>query len=84
MNESWKYVLLFLGGVAVGAVGTVAISKNKDQLKPLAADLLSRGIDAKEAVMGKVERVKENMEDLLAEAQQASEQRKEARNSADA
>ena len=84
MNETWKAVLLFLGGVAVGAVGAAAISKNKEQLKPLAADLLSRGIDVKDAVMGKVESVKENMEDLLAEAQHASEQRKEAKGTADA
>ena len=84
MNEAWKSVLLFLGGVAVGAVGAAAISKNKGQLKPLAADLLSRGIDVKDAVMGKVESVKENVEDLLAEAQQVSEQRKEAKEAPDA
>ena len=84
MNETWKAVLLFLGGVAVGAVGTVAISKNKEHLKPLAADLLSRGIDAKDAVLGKVESVKENVEDLLAEAQHVSEQRKEAKSTPDA
>lgn len=79
MNEGWKYALLFLGGVTVGALGAVAVAKNGDRLKPLAADLLSRGMDVKDAVMGKVETVKENVEDLMAEAQEASDKRKEAK-----
>ena len=76
MNENMKYGLFFLGGLALGALGTVAVSKGKLDLKPLAADLISRGMDAKEVVLSKVETVKENMDDLVAEAQQLSEQRK--------
>lgn len=78
MNENLKYGLFFLGGLALGAIGTVAVSKGKLELKPLVTDLLSHGLDAKEAVLSKVENVKENMEDLVAEARHASEQRKDS------
>lgn len=79
MNENLKFGLYFLGGLAVGALGAVAVSRGSVNIKPVAADLLSRGMDMKDAVMGKVETVKEGMEDLMAEAQHAAEQRKERR-----
>ena len=78
MNETFKYGLFCLGGVAVGAIGAVAVSRGKLDVKPLAADLLSRGMDVKEALARKVAAVKEDMEDLAAEARAAQEQRKGA------
>ena len=47
-------------------------------MKPLAADLLSRGMDVKDALARKVATVKEDMEDLAAEARAAQKQRKGA------
>lgn len=79
MNENMKYALFFLGGVALGTIGAVAVSKGKLDLKPLATDLISRGLDVKDAVLAKVETAKENMDDLVAEARFAAEQRKEAK-----
>ena len=79
MNENMKYALFLLGGIAVGALGAVAVSKGKLNLKPLATDLISRGLDVKDAVLTKVETAKENMDDLVAEARFASEQRKETK-----
>ena len=79
MNENMKYGLFFLGGLALGAIGAVAVSKGKLDLKPMAADLLSRGMDVKDAVLAKVETVKENMDDMVAEARHAAEQRREAK-----
>lgn len=81
MNSGIKFGLFFLGGIALGALGAVALSKGKLNLKPVAADLISRGMDAKDALMSKVEAVKEDMEDLAAEARQASEKRKAAKES---
>ena len=78
MHETFKYGLFFLGGVALGAIGAVAVSRGKLDVKPLAADLLSRGMDVKEALARKVAAVKEDMEDLAAEARAAQEQRKGA------
>ena len=76
MNNGLKYGLFFLGGLALGVVGTVAVTRGKLDLKPLATDLVSRGMDMKDAIMSKVEAVKEDMEDLAAEARQAADKRK--------
>ena len=76
MNIGLKYGLFFLGGLALGVVGTVAVTRGKLDLKPLATDLVSRGMDMKDAIMSKVEAVKEDMEDLAAEARQAADKRK--------
>lgn len=79
MNNGIKFGLLFIGGVALGALGAVALSRGKLDLKPVAADLLSRGMDIKDAIMGKVEAAKEDLEDLTAQARQTSEKRKSAK-----
>lgn len=76
MNNGLKYGLFFLGGLALGVVGTVAVTRGKLDLTPLATDLVSRGMDMKDAIMSKVEAVKEDMEDLAAEARQAADKRK--------
>ncbi|MGE9984989.1 hypothetical protein [Desulfovibrio sp. SGI.169] len=78
MNNGLKFGLFFLSGIALGALGAVAVSRGKLNLKPVAADLISRGIDVKDALMSKVEAFKEDMEDLAAEARQASDKRKAA------
>ncbi len=83
MNENFKYGLFFLGGVALGAIGAVAVSRGKLDLKPFAAELVSRGLDAKDALMAKAETVRENMEDLVAEAEAASEKRRVRREEAE-
>lgn len=75
-NNGLKYGLFFLGGLALGVVGTVAVTRGKLDLKPLATDLVSRGMDMKDAIMSKVEAVREDMEDLAAEARQAADKRK--------
>lgn len=77
MNENLKYGLIFLGGLAAGALGAVAVSRGNVNLRPIAADLLSRGMNVKDCMMSKMETVKEEVEDLVAEAQHAAEKRKE-------
>lgn len=84
MNYGFKFGLVFLGGIALGALGAVAVSRGKLDFKPLATDLLSRGMDVRDVLMSKVEAVKEDVEDLTAEARLASEKRKAAKNAADA
>jgi exonuclease VII small subunit len=78
MNENMKYGLFLLGGVAIGALGAVALGKGKIDLKPVVTDLLGKGIDLKEKVMTTMETARENMEDLMAEATHAAETRKAA------
>ena len=60
----------------IGAVGAVAVSRGKLDLRPFATELMSRGLDAKDALLAKAETVRENMEDMVAEAHAVSEQRK--------
>lgn len=78
MNEGMKCGLWFLGGVTLGVIGAVAVSRGKLDFKPLATDLLSRGMDVKDALLSKVESIKEDVEDLTAEARLAAEKRKAA------
>ncbi len=84
MNSGLKYGLWFLGGLIVGAVGVTAASRAKLDFKPLATDLISRGLDVKDALLTKVEALKEDVEDLTAEARMASEKRKATKGEAEA
>ena len=59
-----------------GAIGAVAVSRGKLDLKPLATDLISRGLEMKDAVLAKADAVREDVEDMVAEARAVSEQRK--------
>ena len=79
MTDTTKYGLFFLGGVVVGALGAVAITRGKLDVKPLATDLLSTGIDLRDKVMAGVEGVKEDLADVMAEAQVKSLERKLAK-----
>lgn len=79
MNNTTKYGLFFLGGVVVGALGAVAITRGKLNVKPLAADLLSTGLDLRDKVMAGVEGVKEDLADVMAEADVKSQERKLAK-----
>ncbi|MDM8218482.1 hypothetical protein [Parasutterella secunda] len=79
MNNTTKYGLFFLGGVVVGALGAVAITRGKLNVKPLAADLLCTGLDLRDKVMAGVEGVKEDLADVMAEAEVKSQERKLAK-----
>lgn len=78
MNSFIKYGLVFLGGLAVGVLGASAARRGSLNLKPLATDLISRGLDVKDALLSRVEAVKEDMQDLAAEARAKAEDRKSA------
>ncbi len=71
-----RFALIFLGGAVVGAIGAKAASGGEG-IRPLVTNLISRGLDAKDSLMGKVETLKENVEDLVAEAHSSAEKRKE-------
>lgn len=76
MNETTKYGLFFLGGVVLGALGAVAVTRGKLDVKPLATDLLSAGIDLKEKALSAVESAKEDIADAVAEAKVKSQEKK--------
>ena len=76
--------IVVFGWGCPGRAWRCAVSKGKLDFKPLATDLLSRGMDAKDALLSKVESIKEDVEDLTAEARLAAEKRKNATDSAEA
>ena len=79
MNNGLKCGVFLLAGMVLGALGAVAVSKGKLNLKPFATDLISRGLDVRDAVMSKVEELKEDFEDMSVEARQQAEERKAAK-----
>ena len=83
MTTNVKFGLFFLGGVVLGAAGAVVVGRGKLNFRPFVTDVISRGIDAKEAVVAKAETVREDMEDLVAEAKVVSEQRKTVQETAE-
>ena len=76
MDSFFKYGLILVAGIALGAIGATVYTKNNGNLKPLASDLISRGINVKDAIAGKVESIKEDIQDFVAEAQQKADQQK--------
>lgn len=78
MNSVFKYGLVFLGGLVVGALGASAARRGSLNIKPLATDLISRGLDVKDALLSRMEAVREDMQDLAAEARAKAEERKAA------
>mgnify|MGYP000047703492 FL=1 len=76
-REVVKCGLFLLGGIAIGAIGATVVSRGKLKgIKPIASDLLSRGYDVREKVLEKVDAAREDISDVLAEAQAKSEERR--------
>ena len=75
MNDYLKNGLFLAAGVAIGALDAVALGKGKLSIRPAMADLLSHGMDLKEKTAAVLERAKENIDDLMAEAKHAKESR---------
>lgn len=84
MNEMGKCGLFFLAGLAVGALGAVAVTRGKLNVKPLASELLSGGMELRDKIMSGVEGVKEDLEDVVAEAQVKAAERRQAKEASEA
>lgn len=71
MGDAGKLALAFLGGAAAGAAALVLLNRGKldfDYLKPLAGELLNRGMDIRDSLVEKMDALKEDLEELAAEA----------------
>ena len=62
----------------------MALTRGKLDVKPLATDLLSTGMDLRDKVMAGVETVKEEPSDVVAEAEVRAQERKLAKEAAGA
>ena len=78
MNNYTKYGLIFLGGVALGALGAMAISRGRVQgVKPLATDLVAGGIALRDKLMAEAQ-LKNQEKKTAQEAQEAAQTVQEA------
>lgn len=79
MNDGTKLAVAFLSGAALGAVGLALLNRGKldfEYLKPICTNLLSKGMDLKDDLMRHVESMKEDWEDMAAEARDQADARK--------
>ena len=83
MSDGTKLLLTFLGGAIAGAAGLAALNRNKldfGQVKPLVTDMMSKGMVMKDAMMSRVECMKEDLEDMAAEARDQVDQARMQKN----
>lgn len=71
MNESTQKLLLFLGGVALGSLGVIALSKKDANLRPAMTNLAAGAMDLRDKALGTLQRTKEDLGDFLAEVEHA-------------
>ncbi|MDR1607410.1 MAG: hypothetical protein LBT38_03270 [Deltaproteobacteria bacterium] len=77
MFQNWKW-LSFGIGLLVGAVGASLVSSRPTFIRDGASTVLSHGIHAKRKVQGWAAAGRENLEDLVAEADQKLQDRQSA------
>lgn len=78
----WKEVGLFAGGLAAGILGAKVLSSQG--AKKVYVKTTATALRAKDCVMGAVNKVQENAEDVLAEAKAVNEERAEKAAAAEA
>jgi hypothetical protein len=78
MNSNSKGALLFVGGAALGALAVYALTRTNPGFKPLLADVMAGGLNLKDKLLGVMDQAKENIEDLVAEAEHARKSREAA------
>lgn len=71
MSGGAKIFWAFLGGTIAGAAGLAYLNRNRldfGYLKPIATDYMAKGLNLKDQMMRKMSAVKEDFEDMAAEA----------------
>lgn len=71
MSSGSKMLLWFMAGAAAGALGVSCLNRNKmdfSHMKPFCTDLLTKGINFKDSVTAKMSEMKEDFDDMAAEA----------------
>ena len=71
MNELVKGGLWLLTGVVIGAAGATLLSRHEGLLRGAMVGTLAQGMAAKDKVLSSLEKAKEGVEDMVAEARHA-------------
>jgi hypothetical protein len=78
MLSKWKWIS-FGVGVVVGAIGATVVSSRPSYIKDWSTTVLSHGLTAKRKLQAVAGSAKENLEDLVAEADQKTQDRANAK-----
>lgn len=76
MNTGTKVTLAFLGGAVAGAAALALLNRGKldfEYLKPLATELLNKGMDLKDTLLTKMETLKDDLENLASRVEREPE-----------
>lgn len=73
-----KRSLWFMAGGALGALAAIGISKLSKKIRPAAVGVTKEGLAFKEWLIANYEKVKEDIEDIVAEAKHAQQKDHEA------
>ena len=71
MSGGAKIFWAFLGGAIAGAAGLACLNRNRldfSYMKPMATGYMAKGLNLKDQMMRKMSAVKEDFEDMAAEA----------------
>lgn len=68
MNEIIKYGFWFLAGFAAAKAGSHLLSGQETSLRTAAVGTVAQGLAAKDKVLTSMEKARENVEDIIAEA----------------
>ncbi|WP_051822801.1 hypothetical protein [Desulfonatronum thiodismutans] len=71
MNEMMRSGLWLLAGVVIGAAGASLMARQDSPLRGAVVGTLAQGLAVKDKMLTSLEKAKENVEDLVAEAKQA-------------
>ncbi len=69
MNPSMQKLLLFLGGVAVGAFAASTLRDQKSGVRPALAGAMAGAMNVRDKAMGALERTREDVSDFMAEVE---------------
>lgn len=75
MNDLTKGAFLFGAGLVLGYLGAKAIDDPSGKVRGATVDAIAHGMNFKDKVMTSIERARENVEDMTAEAKHAEQQR---------
>jgi len=71
MNEIVKNGLWLLAGVVIGATGASLLARQESSLRGVVVGTIAKGMSMKDKVATSLEKAKENVEDIVAEAKYA-------------
>lgn len=71
MSDTSQNLLFLVGGIAIGSLAVLALSKDKTSTRPALAGLAADALDFRDKAVTTFQRSKEDMADFMAEVEHA-------------